>query len=158
MGSLYSKMSGRSGRVVAAAAAADAQDVDPKHDPDGSTAPPHVSLTGSEDAISLGIEVKVNGESDDSHLVTSSSSAASRSHVVDEDGDEDTDDTEPDDVHNASLAVHPSTDETLNNDASHVSESNGHNSSGSPTKAETVATWAQVVAGMNGLSLLFASF
>lgn len=171
MGSLYSKMSGGrsgSGNQVAAAAAAGTTTtaIDPiiirgkqQDDDDASPHLPDTSMNSS--CISLGIEVKVNGESDDSHLVTSSSSSHAHPSTTgtgtpaEEEGDEDTDETEAEDVNNASLAVHPSTDDTLNSDPSHVSETNGHSAGGSssnatPSKAETVATWAQVVAGMSG--------
>lgn len=160
MGSLYSKISGRSASS-GTAASADAQEpaIDPsssssKHHPDPANA---TSLNQAEDTISVGEEAKVNGESDDSHLVTSSTAAVVRLITPEEEGsrDLDTDDTETnDEVNNVSLTVHPSTDDTMNNMSEHVSsESNGHNSSSTgttPSKAETVATWAQVVAGMSG--------
>lgn len=172
MGSLYSRMSGgRSGSggdggIQVAAASTTA--VDPviirgkeEQNHDASPLLPDTSINAS--SVSLGIEV--NGESDDSQLVTSSSHAhpAAGHHVPSEDGEEDTDETEAEDVNNASLAVHPSTDDTLNTDPTHVSETNGHTSSSggssviinaTPSKAETVATWAQVVAGMSGQCLI----
>lgn len=171
MGSLYSKISGSAG-AGGNHQQQQQQTIDPKH--------PDTSVTGHADVspadltadVSLGLEVKVvNGESDDSHLVTSSSSPdtqqTSRRRISDLDEEEertqDTDDTEPDDVQNASLAANGPTDETLN--ASQVSagssiatspsgdvpvSANGHGDG--HAKAESVATWAQVVAGMSSSS------
>ena len=150
MGALYSKLSGRSGTPAVG------QDVDPSSPSDDTSRSASQSGAGdgavkaSEEAVSLGVEATANGESGDS--LVSSTSAASfprRQQLLEgEEKDADTDDTEGEDVQNASLAVHPSTDETIDNVSSATSEPNGHSPTPPPSKAETVATWAQVVAGM----------